>query len=85
LFGCDELFDRANNGADGVVVALFECAEDTHQDGLTIGPVLPSVAVAVFSEDDGRANRWLDVIVVKGNTLLIQLLIRESKSFGPFK
>ncbi len=72
MFGCDELFYCADDGADGVTIALFECTEDAHQDGLTVGSVLTAVAVAVFSEDNGRANRSLGVVVVKGNTLLAQ-------------
>ena len=72
MFGCDELLVRADNGADGIVAALFEGAEDAHHDGLTIGSVFTAVAVAVFSEDDGRVNRSLGVVIVKGNALLIQ-------------
>ena len=64
MFGYDELFDCADDGADRVMTALFECAEDAHQDGLTVGSVLTAVAVAVFSEDNGRANRPLGVVVV---------------------
>jgi len=52
LLGGDELFDGGDDGADGVVAALCECAEDAHQDGLTIGAVLAAVAVAVLAEDN---------------------------------
>ena len=51
---------------------LFECAENAHQHGLAISTMLAPIAVTVFAEDDGRANRSLRVVVVVGNSFLIQ-------------
>jgi len=72
LLGGDALFDGRDHGADGGVVPLFECAVDTHQDGLTIRAVLAAVPVAVVAEDDRRPNRGLGAVFVQRNALLIE-------------
>ena len=57
---------------DRVVAALFEGAEDGHQDGLAVGTVLAAIAVAVFADDHRRADGPLGRVVVERNVRLIQ-------------
>ena len=54
------------------MAALFEGAEDRHQDGLAVGPALAAVAVAVFADDHRRADRPLGRVVVERNIGLIE-------------
>ena len=60
------------DGGDGVMATLFQGAEDAHQDGLTIGATLAAVAVAVLSNNDGRADDPLGMVVVERNPRLVQ-------------
>ena len=46
LFGFQIGGDRIADGGDGIMAALFQGAEDTHQDGLAVGAALAAVAVA---------------------------------------
>ena len=69
---CEVLLNRLDDGLNRVVAALFERAEDAHQHGLAVGAALASVAVAVFAEDHRRADRSFGVVVVEGNSGLIE-------------
>ena len=53
---------------------LFKRAEDTHQDSLSIRTTLAAVSVAVFANDDRRANSSLGVVVIDGTNV---------EEFGP--
>ncbi len=54
------------------MTALFYGAKDAHQDGLTVGASLASVAVAVFADDYGRADCSLGGVVVERNVGLFE-------------
>ena len=60
------------NRQHGVVAAFFQGEEDAHEDGLHIGAVGAAVAVAVFADDDRRADGPFGEVVVEGNFGVIQ-------------
>ena len=64
--------DRLTDGGNGIMAALFQRAEDAHQDGLAVGASLAAVSITVFANDDGRANGPFRMVVVEGNARLIQ-------------
>ena len=43
----------------------FERAEDGHEVGLGLGPILAAIGVAVLPDQDRRADASLPVIVVR--------------------
>ena len=64
--------DCLNYGFDGIVSPLFKCPEDAHQHRLAIRSLFASVSVAVFSEDDRRANRAFGMIVFERHIRFFQ-------------
>jgi hypothetical protein len=66
------MLDGLDDGLNRIVASLFEGAEDAHQHGLAFGAPLAPVAVAVLAEDDGRPDRPFGVVVIEGNSRLIE-------------
>ena len=64
MIGGKIMFNRSDHGSNGVVTSLFESPKDAHQHGLAVGPVLTSVAIAVFSEDHGQAKPIFTKLVI---------------------
>ena len=60
------------DGFDRVVAALFEGAKEGHEHGLAVGTVVAAVAVAVFADDDGGADRAFGVVVIERDAITIQ-------------
>ena len=54
------------------MASLFEGAVDAYQNGLGVGSALAPVAVAVFANDHGWANRSLGMVVVERNLGMIE-------------
>ena len=54
------------------MTTLFQRSEDTHEDSLSIRTTLAAVSVAVFANDHGWPNSSLGMVIIKGNTLLVQ-------------
>ena len=61
-----------DDGGDGVVTSFLEGAEDGHQYGLTVGPRLAAVAVAVFADNHCGTDFPFRMVVVEGNPFVIQ-------------
>lgn len=72
MFVGEVVLNGVDDGLNAVVAALLERAEDARQYGLTVGTALASVAVAVFAKDHRRADRPFGVVVVEGNSGLIE-------------
>ena len=64
--------DPASLSAFGTMAALFERAEDAHEDCLAFRTTLTAIAITVLANDDGRSNRPLGMVVVEGDSSLIQ-------------
>ena len=61
------------------MAALFQGAEDAHQDRLHLGAGLAAVGVTVFADNHGGTNRSFASVVVVRNLLVVQ----ERKQFAP--
>lgn len=59
------------NGLHGVVAAFFQGEENAHEDRLRVGALVAAVAVAVFADDDRRADRSFGQIVLEGDVGVI--------------
>ena len=66
------MVDGFDDGSDGVVSSLLECAEDAHQDCLAVSTALTAIAIAVLADDDGRPNRPFSMVVVEGNRRVVE-------------
>ena len=57
------MFEGGGDGFQGVVTSEFKGAVDGHQNGLSLGPLLGSVSVRVFANDDRGADLAFAVIM----------------------
>ena len=73
------------DGFEGVVAALFEGAEQGHEDGLAVGTGVAAVAVAVFANEDGGADRAFGVVVIERDAVAIeereQVILMTAQAF----
>ena len=58
------MFEGGGDGFQGVVTSELQGTVDGHHDGLYLGPLLGSVSVGVFADDDRGADLAFAVIVV---------------------
>ena len=58
------MFEGGGDGFQGVVTSELKGAVDGHHHGLHLGPLLGSVSVGVFADDDRGADFAFAVIVV---------------------
>jgi len=72
LAGGEVVGQCVEGASDRIAAALFQRAEDGHQDGLAVGPALAAVALAVFADDHRRADCPFGAVVLEGNIRLVQ-------------